>query len=102
SDTSKDDPDPLVASAEFDRYLSQLDDAYLKELAAEVKGKYIEGRDSPEFYAFIQEQKPVASFVTDYSISWLYLGLAGILILLTYLPNMLFRWRQTENIANPQ
>jgi len=94
SDTSKDDPDPLVASAEFDRYLSQLDDTYLKGLAAEVKGKYIEGRDSPEFYAFVHAQKPVASFVTDYSISWLYLSAAGILILLTYLPNILFRWRQ--------
>jgi mxaL protein len=89
SDTSKDEPDPVVAYAEFDRYLSQLDADYLKDLAKEIKGTYIEGQDKPEFYEFVQEQKPAASFVTAYSVRWLYLTLAALLILSTYIPNLL-------------
>ena len=100
SDTSRDEPDPQVAYAEYDRYQSQLDDTYLKGLAAEIHGKYIEGLDSPAFYQFVHEQKPVASFVTDYSISWLYLSCAGLLILLTYLPNVMFRWRREPASAH--
>lgn len=93
SDTSHDEPDPQVAFAEYDRYLSQLADDYLKSLASEIHGKYIEGQDTPEFYAFVQGQKPAASFVTGYSMRWLYLSLAGLLILFAFLPDMLYRWR---------
>ena len=89
SDTSQDEPDPEVAYAEYDRYLSQLDTEYLKSLAQEIKGSYIEGRDTEEFYDFVQSQKPAASFVTDYSLRWVYLSLAGLLILLTFLPDFL-------------
>lgn len=94
TDTSKDDPDPPVASAEFDRYLSKRDDEYLRQLASEINGKYIAGEDKPEFYAYVQEQKPAASFVTAYSMRWIYLSLSGMLILLTFLPNALYRWRE--------
>lgn len=93
SDTSKDEPDPEVAYAEYDRYLSQLDSTYLKSLAQEIKGSYVEGRDTEEFYDFIQSQKPAASFVTDYSLRWVYLSLAGLLILFTFLPDLLDFWR---------
>lgn len=93
ADTSKDEPDPLVAYAEYDRYLSQLDSDYLKGLAQEIKATYVEGQDKPEFYKFIQEQKPAASFVTAYSVRWLYLTVALLLMLATYLPNLLARYR---------
>lgn len=89
SDTSKDDPDPAVAYEEFDRYLSMLDEDYLKSLAVEVKGHYIEGQNNASFYDYIEKQKPAASFVTSYSMRWIYLTLAGIFILLTFLPNAL-------------
>ncbi len=96
SDASQDEPDPQVAYAEFDRYLSQLADGYLKSLADEIKGKYIEGQDTPEFYKFVQSQKPAASFVTGYSMRWIYLTLAGLTILLTFLPGALARWHSTQ------
>lgn len=95
SDTSKDEPDPIVAYAEFDRYLSQLDSIYLKGLAAEVKGAYVEGVDKSEFYDYVQELKPAASFVTAYSVRWIYLTLAMLLLLATYLPSLLkFRFKR--------
>lgn len=89
SDTSIDEPDPIVAYAEYDRYLSQLDAEYLKKVAAEVKGDYMQGKDHPSFYNAVRNQKPVASIVTAYSMRWIYLSLALLLILFTYLPNVI-------------
>ena len=89
NDTSKDEPDPIVAYAEYDRYLSQLDDEYLKSLAEEIKGRYIEGADTAAFYDFVQKQKPAASFVTAYSVRWIYLVLATAAMLAVYLPKLL-------------
>lgn len=88
SDTSKDEPDPIVAYAEFDRYLSKLESDYLKQVSAEVKGRYIEGNDTDDFYTTIQSQKPSASFVTAYSLKWIYLVLAILLMILVYIPEI--------------
>lgn len=97
ADPSQDEPDPSVASAEYDRFLSQLEDEYLKSLAGEIKAKYIKGQNNADFYAFVQQQKPAASFVTAYSIRWLYLVLAAVLILSTFIPNILSRSIFTMN-----
>ena len=91
SDPSQDEPDPSVASAEYDRFLSQLESEYLTSLAGEIKAKYIKGQDSSAFYDFVQKQKPAASFVTPYSMRWVYLLLAILLILSTFIPNILAR-----------
>ncbi len=88
NDASKDDPDPPVAYAEFDRYLSKLDAEHLKDMAAEIKGQYVEGTDKSEFYSFIESQTPAAKFVTDYSVRWLFLLMAAFLVLATYLPDL--------------
>ena len=89
SDPSQDEPDPSVASAEYDRFLSQLEEDYLISLAGEIKGKYIKGHDNSAFYDFVQKQKPAASFVTSYSMRWVYLLLAILLIISTFVPNIL-------------
>ncbi len=95
SDPSRDEPDPPVAYAEYDRFLSQLEEEYLQSLAAEFKAQYIKGQDSDAFYAFVQKQKPAASFVTAYSVRWIYLILALALLLSGYLPGVLSsaRWQ---------
>lgn len=92
NDASKDDPDPPVAYAEFDRYLSSHDVEHLKALATEIKGQYIEGVDQPDFYKFIQSQTPAARFVTRYSVKWLFLTLAALMVMATYLPEA-YRYR---------
>jgi mxaL protein len=89
NDASKDDPDPPVAYAEFDRFLSKLDVEHLKDMANEIKGQYIEGTDKPEFYEFVQSQTPAAKFVTAYSVRWIFLIIAALLVLATYIPDML-------------
>lgn len=100
SDTSQDEPDPPVASAEYDQFLSQLEEEYLKSLAGEIKATYIKGKDTSEFYSFVQQQKPAASFVTAYSIRWLYLVLAALLILLTYLPDVLYQSPESKSLLS--
>lgn len=89
NDASKDDPDPPVAYAEFDRFLSKQDVEHLKEMTTEIKGQYIEAIDKPEFYAFVQSQTPAAKFVTEYSVRWIFLMIAALLVLATYLPDVL-------------
>jgi len=89
SDTSKDEPDPIVASAEYDRYLSQLDSEYLKKISKEIKGDYIEGKDNDSFYKYIHSQKPSASFVTSFKLKGIYLTFAILLLLLIYAPEII-------------
>ncbi len=89
NDASKDDPDPPVAYAEFDRFLSKQDVEHLKDMTSEIKGQYVEGVDKPEFYTFIQSQTPAAKFVTDYSVRWIFLVIAALLVLATYIPDIL-------------
>lgn len=97
NDASKDDPDPPVAYAEFDRYLSSQDVEHLKELSAEIKGQYIAGKDEPAFYEFVQSQAPVARFVTRYSVKWVFLTLAALMVIATYLPDVWSRrWRMRQ------
>jgi mxaL protein len=89
NDASLDDPDPPVAYAEFDRYLSKQDVEHLKAMTEEIKGQYVEGLDKPDFYNFVQSQAPAAKFVTEYSVRWIYLALAILMVLATYLPDVL-------------
>lgn len=93
ADPSSDEPDPPVAYAEYDRMLSQLEEDYLKELAGEFKGSYIKGQDKEEFYQALAAKKATASFVTDYPLRAVYLGLAILLILASYLPDIRYRRR---------
>jgi len=95
NDASLDDPDPPVAYAEFDRFLSKQDVEHLKDMTSEIKGQYIEAADKPEFYDFVQAQTPAAKFVTAYSVRWIFLMIAGLLVLATYLPDVLsYRFNQ--------
>lgn len=89
NDASKDDPDPPVAYAEFDRYLSSQDVAHLKAMATDIKGQYVAGEDKSTFYDFVQSQTPAAKFVTSYSVKWLFLTLAALMVIATYLPDIL-------------
>ncbi|MDO9205741.1 vWA domain-containing protein [Methylotenera sp.] len=96
ADASKDDPDPVVAYSEFDRYLSKQEADYLKGLATDIKGQYVEGLDAPAFYQFVQSQAPAAKFITAYSLRWLYLVLAALAVLATYLPDLLYRLKHKK------
>jgi mxaL protein len=48
--------DNNVSNASYDRYLSRLDEKYLKSLAQEVKGNYVNGNDLKEILSAMKEQ----------------------------------------------
>ena len=70
---------------------------YLISLAGEIKAKYIKGQDNPAFYDFVQK-KPAANFVATYSLRWLYLLLAALLIISTFIPSILTSSRWAEKL----
>ncbi len=92
ADPSQDEPDPPVAYAEYDRLLSQLEEDYLKTLASEFKGSYLKGKDEPAFYRALADKPGTAHFVTDYPLRPVYLIVALLLLLATYLPDI--QWRR--------
>jgi mxaL protein len=48
--------DNNVSNASYDRYLSRLDEKYLKSLAQEVKGNYVNGSDLKEILSAMKKQ----------------------------------------------
>jgi len=78
--------DDNVAGGTSDRYLSKLDEEYLKELAKEVNGLYVRGNDVHDVLSAMKKQKPVRKDKAGFEIRWILAGLAGILFILAYTP----------------
>jgi mxaL protein len=78
--------DDNVAVAENDRYLSKLDEEYLKSLAKEIDANYVRGSNLQNILSAMEEQKPARRDIAPYQIDWILAGLAGILLLLAYFP----------------
>ena len=57
-DSGKDEPDPSVASAEYDRYLSKLYSSYLLEISNQINALYITGNYSNDFISSVLKNKP--------------------------------------------
>jgi len=78
--------DDNVASGVGDRYLSTLDETYLKSLAEEISAKYVRGDKLQNILAAMKEQKPARRDIAPYKIDWVLASIAGILLLLAYFP----------------
>lgn len=77
--------DDNVASAEGDRYLSKLDEDYLKSLAKEIRGDYVRGDSLQSVLAAMSRQKPARRDTADFNIGWLLATVAGLLFLGAYM-----------------
>lgn len=78
--------DDNVAGGTSDRYLSKLDEEYLKDLAKEVNGLYVRGNDVHDVLSAMRKQKPVRKDKAGFEIRWLLASIAGILFILAYTP----------------
>ena len=78
--------DDNVASGEGDRYLSRLDEEYLKSLAKEIRGDYVRGDSLQAVLAAMKDQKPARRDTTAFNIGWLLASIAGVLFLSAYMP----------------
>ena len=75
-----------IASGEGDRYLSKLDEPYLKELAKEINGMYVRGDSVPSILSAMKEQKPARRDNANFELRWILASLAGVLFIFAYLP----------------
>jgi mxaL protein len=78
--------DNNVAGGESDRYLSKLDEEYLKTVAKEVSGQYVRGDSLQAVLAAMKQQKPARRDTAPLEIHWILATLAGLLLLAAYLP----------------
>jgi mxaL protein len=78
--------DNNVASGEGDRYLSKLQEEYLKDLSKQVNGDYVRGDSLQSILSAMKDQKPARRDIAPYDIQWILASLAGLLLLMAYLP----------------
>jgi mxaL protein len=78
--------DDNVAGEASDRYMSKLDETYLKSLSKEVGGMYVRGDSVQEVLSAMKKQKPARRDKAGYEIRYILAGLAGILFILAYTP----------------
>jgi len=78
--------DDNVAGGVNDRYLSKLNEDYLKSLVEEIDAKYVRGDKLQNVLAAMEDQKPARRDIAPYKIDWILASLAGILLLLAYFP----------------
>ncbi len=78
--------DDNVASAEGDRYLSKLDEEYMKSLSKEVNGMYIRGDSVFDVLGAMKQQKPARRDTADFDLNWILASIAGLLFITAYLP----------------
>ena len=76
--------DDTVASDTYDRYLSQLYETYLKELAHEIGADYLRAGNPEELAEAMQQQSPAGMEITNVRIDWLLVIAAMCLVLCGY------------------
>jgi mxaL protein len=86
SDETRGRRDDSVATQDYERYLSVLDEKYLQELAKEIKARYIRGDSIPAVLSAIKEQPPARRDRAPMKIDGLLAALAALLLLAAYVP----------------
>jgi mxaL protein len=78
--------DNNVAGGTGDRYISKLQEDYLKDLSKQVNGDYVRGDSLQSILSAMKNQKPARRDIAPYGIQWILASIAGLLLLLAYLP----------------
>ncbi|CAG0998211.1 mxaL protein [Methylophilaceae bacterium] len=78
--------DDNVAGGENDRYLSKLDEEYLKSLAKEISANYVRGNNLQGILSAMKKQQPARRDIAPFAIDWILAAIAGALLLLAYFP----------------
>lgn len=74
-----------IASGEHDRYISKMNEDYLKEISKEVGGLYVHGDTVQHLLAAMKLQKPARRGIAPFGVDWILASLAGLLLLAAYL-----------------
>lgn len=88
-DSGKDDPDPSVASADYDRYLSKLYEEYLLGITSQINAKYFKGDFSNSFIKNILKNKPKKKIQSELFLERPSIFIILLLIFILYTENYL-------------
>jgi len=94
SDETRLKRDDGIATADYERYLSVLDEKYLQALAREINASYVRGDNMPKVIAAMHAQQPARHDTAPFPVSWLLATLAGLLVIAAYLPQHSLKWVQ--------
>lgn len=78
--------DDNVAGGTSDRYLSKLDEEYLKDLAKEINGLYVTGNSVQDVLSAMKQQKPARRDKSNLELRWILAALSGLLFIAAYTP----------------
>jgi len=87
-----------IASGEFDRYISKLNEEYLKEIGKEVGALYVHGDTVQHLLEAMKLQKPARRGIAPFEIDWILASLAGLLLLSAYFSKHPFK-RMAETLG---
>jgi mxaL protein len=90
SDETRGKRDDAVATQDYERYLSVLDEKYLKTLASEIHAIYIRGDSMPAVISALHKQPPARRDTAPMRIDWLMAAIAGLLLVVSSLPHGTF------------
>ncbi len=79
--------DDNVAGGESDRYLSKLDEEYLKSVTKEIGASYVRGDNVQSVLAAMKAQKPARRDKAPFGLHWALAALAGLLLIAAYIPS---------------
>lgn len=85
--------DDTIASDDYNRYLSRMDEPYLKELAQEINATYLRGGDPERLIEAMRRQPPAGNALVSVPLTRPLLALAMLLILAGYWPDLVAAWR---------
>lgn len=77
--------DDNVAGGESDRYISKLNEEYIKSVAKEIGGNYVNGESVHTILEAMKNQKPARRDVAPFDLHWILASLAGLLLLSAYI-----------------
>lgn len=85
--------DDSIATDDYNRYLSKLEEAYLQSLSKEIRAHYLRGNQAHKLLEVLDEQPPPAYATVPYAIDWLLILSAMLLMLAQYRKNLAAKLR---------
>ncbi|HEY8118497.1 MAG TPA: VWA domain-containing protein [Methylophilaceae bacterium] len=84
--------DDSIATDDYNRYLSKLDEVYLKELSGEIGATYLRAHDARDLIEAMDKQKPAGRDTQRLRVDWLMIVIAIVLVLTGYWPSFKSRF----------
>ncbi|CAG0998759.1 mxaL protein [Methylophilaceae bacterium] len=86
--------DDSIATEDYNRYLSRLDEPYLQELSAEIGADYLRAASGESLVKAMSRQRPAGKDMVRYRIDWILIAAAIGLVLASHWPGFSARFFQ--------